>query len=90
MGLPVATTVMHFLYPEVVPIFDQMILRAVGYTREEIQKNHLNQSIELYEKYLIHHWGLCDKYSSRMSGFLETPVRVVEMALWVSRGEEGQ
>lgn len=87
MKLPVATTVMHFLYPDTVPIFDQMILRAVGYNREDIKKNNLNQSFELYEKYLIHHWGMCSKYSSSTAGFFETPVRVVEMALWVSRGE---
>ena len=87
MKLPVATTVMHFLYPDVVPIFDQMILRAVGYNREDIKKNNLNQSLDLYEKYLLHHWGMCKKYSSSTAGFLETSVRVVEMALWVSRGE---
>ncbi|MGB8408298.1 MAG: hypothetical protein WCE58_00110, partial [Gallionella sp.] len=29
-ALPVRTTLLHFLYPSVVPIFDKMVLQAVG------------------------------------------------------------
>jgi len=85
--LPVCTTVLHYLYPNFVPIFDQMILRAAGYDREEIKRKQLNQSQELYYEYLQHHWSMVDKYANKISAFRETPVRVVEMALWVSRGD---
>jgi len=87
LGLPVCTTVLHYLYPDIVPIFDQMILRAVGYDKEEINQKRLNQSQELYHKYLEHHWSLVEKYSDKIKNFKETPVRVIEMALWVSRGD---
>ncbi len=89
MRLPVCTTVLHFMYPQVVPIFDQMVLRAVGYSRDEIKARELNQSSELYGQYLEHHWSLVRTYSPKFArlGLPETPVRAVEMALWVNRGE---
>ena len=87
LGLPVCTTVLHYLYPQVVPIFDQMILRAVGYDKEEIKTKRLNQSQELYYAYLQHHWSMVNKYAQKIVNFRETAVRVVEMALWVSRGD---
>jgi hypothetical protein len=86
MGLPVCTTVLHFLYPSIIPIFDQMILRAVGYDRDEIKRKRLNQSQDLYGDYLGFHWSLVEKYRSKINNFRETPVRVIEMALWISRG----
>ena len=86
MGLPVCTTALHYLYPSIVPIFDQMILRAVGYDREEVKKKRLNQSQGLYGDYLQFHWSLVDKYMNKIPDFRETPVRTIEMALWISRG----
>jgi hypothetical protein len=87
MRLPVCTTVLHYLYPGIVPIFDQMILRAVWYDREEIKLKRLNQSQELYNEYLEHHWSMVEKYADKITNFRETPVRAIEMALWVSRGD---
>ncbi|MCX5887398.1 MAG: hypothetical protein NT096_16040 [Proteobacteria bacterium] len=87
MRLPVCTTVLHFMYPGVIPIFDQMILRAVGYSKTEISQKQLNQSKELYAEYLEHHWSLVDKYLMKISGFQESPIRIIEMALWVKRDE---
>lgn len=86
MRLPVATTVLHFLYPNIIPIFDQMVLRAVGYAKEEARV--LNQSFSVFQEYLPHHWSLADKYSIKLVPFSETPVRLVDMALWVVRGTE--
>ena len=87
MRLPVCTTVLHFMYPGVIPIFDQMILRAVGYNKTEINQKQLNQLKELYAEYLEHHWSLVNKYLKKISGFQESPIRIIEMALWVKRGE---
>ena len=87
-GLPVCTTVLHYLYPDTVPIFDQMVLRAVGFDREDVKKRRLNQSTTLYQQYLGHHWDMVDKYAEEVEHLRESPVRAVEMALWVSRGNE--
>ena len=87
-NFPPILTVLHYLYPDVVPIFDQMILRAVGYDKEKINRKRLNQSQELYHEYLEHHWSLAEKYANKINNFRETPVRAIEMALWVSRGEK--
>ncbi len=86
LGLPVCTTVLHYLYSNVVPIFDQMILRAAGYDKEEIKSKRLNQSQDLCYDYLHHRWSMVDRYANKTNSFQETSVRVVEMALWVSRG----
>jgi hypothetical protein len=87
MRLPVCTTVLHYLYPDVIPIFDQMILRAVGYKKDVVKAKRLNQSQELYNEYLEHHWAMVRKYATQIGNFKETPVRVIEMALWVNRGD---
>ena len=87
MRLPVCTTVLHYLYPDVVPIFDQMILRAVGYDKEKIKVKRLNQSQALYNEYLEFHWSMIKKYAIKIKNFKENPVRAIEMALWVGRGD---
>lgn len=80
-ALPVRTTFLHILYPNVVSIFDRMVLKAVGAWFEGA-----NKKIAVLRQYLPHSWGLADKYAHQFSGFNESPVRLVDMALWIERG----
>ncbi len=80
-ALPVRTTFLHILYPSIVPIFDQMVLRAVGAWFEGA-----NKKVEVLSQYLPHAWALCDRYDRQLSGFRESPLRLVDMALWFERG----
>jgi hypothetical protein len=79
-ALPVRTTFLHILYPNIVPIFDQMVLKAV-----RAWHDRANQDINVLRHYLPHAWALADKHTQRLSGFKESPVRLVDMALWVKR-----
>jgi len=85
MGLPVCTAVLHFLYPDVIPIFDKMVLKAVGYTAQQIKKGNLNQKQQLYGQYVEHVWSLTKKHAKPISKvpLVESPVRIVDMALWI-------
>jgi hypothetical protein len=87
MGLPVCTAVLHFLYPDVIPIFDKMVLMAVGYTRDQIKREALNQNQYLYGQYVEHVWSLTKRYANQINAqkFEESPTRIVDMALWVTR-----
>lgn len=82
--LPVRSTFLHFLFPSVVPIFDIMVLRAVGVVGEEA-----NQDICIFREYLGFAWQLADRYSveSRVCS-REEPLRRIEMALWVTGGSK--
>ena len=81
--LPVRTTFLHFLYPSVVPIFDQMVLKAV-----DAWKENANHKTAVLKEYLPFAWELTEKYAQHISNFKkEGPIRVVDMALWVSRGQ---
>lgn len=79
--LPVRSTFLHFLYPETVPIFDKMVLQAVG-----VSEPGANQDIAVFARYLPFVWSLADRYSAE-SGVcsLEAPLRRIDMALWVIR-----
>ncbi len=79
-ALPVRTTFLHILYPNIVPIFDQMVLKAVGAWRDRA-----NQDISVLRHYIPRAWALADKYTQQLSAFKESPVRLVDMALWVKR-----
>jgi len=80
--IPVRTTLLHLVYPEVVPIFDEQVLRAVG-----VDEKDANHSYEFFREYLPHAWSLAEKYRHRFAVFQkETPVRVIDIALWVCRG----
>jgi len=73
---------LHLVYPEVVPIFDEQVLRAVG-----VDEKDANHSYEFFREYLPHAWSLAEKYRHRFAVFQkETPVRVIDIALWVCRG----
>jgi len=80
--LPVRTTFLHFLYPSVMPIFDQMVLKAVGAWDKDA-----NHKTSVLKEYLPFAWELADKHAQQISSFTkEGPMRVIDMALWVSRG----
>jgi hypothetical protein len=79
-ALPVRSTFLHILYPSVIPIFDSMVLQAVGITREGA-----NQSLDVFCEYLPHAWALARQHAELLTGFKETPVRLIDMALWIVR-----
>jgi hypothetical protein len=79
-ALPVRTTFLHILYPDVIPIFDKMVLKAVGAWRKGA-----NQDTNVLRQYIPHAWALADKHTQQLSGFKESPVRLVDMALWFMR-----
>ena len=79
-GISVRTAFLHLLYPHVVPIFDRNVLRAVGAWFE-----NANYSISVLREYIPHAWTLADRHAQSLP-FPETPVRLVDMALWVERG----
>lgn len=83
-NLPTQTTFLHFLYPNVVPIFDAKVLEAIGVVGKQ------NHSLGVLKKYIPFAWGLAKKYeavsASNASDCQETPLRRIDMALWVHRG----
>lgn len=82
---PVRTTFLHFLYPSVVPIFDQMVLKAVGAWNKDA-----NHKTSVLKDYLPFAWELAEQHAQPISSFKkEGPMRVIDMALWVSRGNSG-
>jgi hypothetical protein len=81
-AIPVRTTFLHFIYPEVVPIFDKMVLRAIG-----VWDKNANQSYRVLSEYLPFSWELAEKYRNQVVLIKnESPVRAIDMALWVGRG----
>jgi hypothetical protein len=58
-----------------------MVLKAVGAWSEGA-----NHDISVLRQYLPHAWALADKHTQQLSSFKESPVRLVDMALWVKRG----
>ena len=84
-AFPVRTTFLHFVYPEVVPIFDKQVLRAVG-----VFEKNANHSAQYLLEYVVFAWELANKYSHHFGLFgRETATRLIDMALWVSRGSGG-
>lgn len=80
-AFPVRTTFLHFIYPEAVPVFDKMTLRAIG-----IKEKNANRQEKYLRAYIPHAWYLAEKYSSFLRTYQqETPLRLIEMALWVTR-----
>lgn len=77
-ALPVRSTFLHILYPTVVPIFDKMVRRAVGLPEDD-------QSLEIFCEYLPHAWALARRHAEQLTRFKETPVRLTDMALWITR-----
>jgi hypothetical protein len=79
-ALPVRTTFLHILYPNVVPIFDKMVLKAVGGWFEGA-----NHDPSVLRQYLPHAWALAGKHTQQLPGFRESPLRLIDMALWFKR-----
>jgi len=83
-AIPVRTTLLHFVYPQVVPIFDKQVLLAVG-----VRGKDANHSYETLRDYIPHAWLLAGRYQPSFTTFgKETPVRLIDMALWVCRGQQ--
>jgi hypothetical protein len=81
-ALPLRTTLLHFFFPDVVPIFDKMVLRAVG-----VPEPGANQRIDVLSRYLPFAWMLADRHAARYARQQrETSIRLIDMALWVVRG----
>ena len=84
---PVRTTFLHFVHPETVPVFDKMVLQAIGYSKKDAEKG-ISEAGAL-SNYLEHIWALEKRYLNVLpTGARETPLRLIEMALWVNRGEQ--
>lgn len=82
-SLPVRTTFLHFIFPDVVPIFDKMVLQAVS-----LYDKNANKRISTLQSYLPLAWELAERYSSQCAKYPhESPLRVVDMALWIIRNE---
>lgn len=82
-ALPVRTTLLHFLYPSVVPIFDQMVLKAVKMWEEKA-----TGKLQKLESYIPVAWALSDRHKDQLSKFsAESNLRALDMALWVGRGD---
>ena len=82
-ALPMRTTFLHYLFPEVVPVVDKMVLQAVG-----VQEQCANTRITVFQAYLRFAWKLTDRYAASFpTGYRESSVRLIDMALWVVRGK---
>jgi hypothetical protein len=81
-ALPVRTTFLHFLSPTTNPIFDKQVLLAVG-----VKEKFANQKISFLGAYVDHAIELAKRHAGHLRNFLdETPLRLIDMALWVTRG----
>ena len=84
VGYSVASAICHFLYPNIVPIVDRMVIQAIGNNRE-VSKFALND-IESIKLYIEYNWHLSTKYHDCFKNiYSETPVRIIDMALWEKR-----
>ncbi len=86
--IAVRSTFLHFMYPDTVPIFDKMVLQAVGEFREGA-----NQDLGLFREYVPHAWRMADQHAAAVQCIngekvTETPIRLIDMALWVHRGKK--
>ncbi len=80
-ALATRTTFLHFVYPDVVPIFDKQVLLAVG-----VDEEGANRDIDVLRQYIPFAWRLPDKYKNDLpEEYPETPLRLIDMALWVTR-----
>lgn len=82
-ALPMRTTFLHFCYPSVVPILDRMVLQAVGGCEDDA-----NHDIRVLREYVPFAWNLAERHISALNGFAESSVRLIDMALWIVRGQE--
>jgi hypothetical protein len=83
-ALPARTTLLHFLYPNVVPLFDKQVLLAVG-----VAKQNANRRRGCLYQYIEFAWRE-SKQANIPKDWQETPLRLFDMALWVIRGSRNQ
>ena len=83
-ALPARTIFLHFVYPRIVPIFDKQVLKAVG-----IDHEGANHESGVLREYIPFAWRLTDKHQDTFAeyGYSETPLRLIDMALWVTRDD---
>lgn len=85
-ALAVRATVLHFCFPEVVPLYDKQVLLATTNLSKETVKKVARQKDTL-RQYIPFAWNLAKEYGDRLpAGWPETPLRLIDMALWVHRG----
>jgi hypothetical protein len=80
-ALPARTTFLLSLFPDNVPIFDRMVLQAVGISDKEA-----NKDFGSLRQFIPFAWRMADCYSIHFAGFREAHLRLIDMALWGSRG----
>ncbi len=83
-ALPTRSTFLHFLYPSTVPIFDKQVLIAVGVKEKDANKNH-----HVLLDYIQFAWDI-SKSPYIPQDWQETPLRLVDMALWVIRDKQNR
>lgn len=77
-ALATKTTFLHFMYPDAVPVFDRIAVSGAGADIAAANK------MEDLEEYIKNVWRLTARHRAECSSFTqETPLRVIEMALWV-------
>jgi hypothetical protein len=80
-ALPVRTTFLHFTSPNAIPIFDKQVLLAVG-----VSDKYANQKLDYLRLYFPHVFALTERYAQSFSPTdEESPLRLVDMALWVTK-----
>lgn len=79
------TTFLHFRYPTVVPALHRVVLQAVGVCEDDG-----NHDIRVLRDYVPFAWDLEERYLYALNGFTESQVRLIDMALWIVRGQERQ
>jgi len=85
-SLPARTTLLHFIYPLEVPIFDKMVLQAVG-----VFDKNANQSFSKLQEYIPFAWEMSNSHSESLDQYADiSPLRLIDMALWVNRGGDNR
>ena len=83
-ALPARTTLLHFLYPNVIPLFDKQVLLAVG-----VDEPGANRKWDRLYQYTHFAWRESKK-ANIPKDWQETPLRLIDMALWVIRGQSNK
>jgi hypothetical protein len=82
-AIPVRSTFLHFLYPSTVPVFDRMVLQAVG-----VDHKGANKDYSVFREFVPFAWALADRHAQLATlGHRESPLRLIDMASWVHRGQ---
>ena len=84
-ALPARSTLFHFIYPNAIPIFDKQVLLAVGVTEKDANKKHHT----LFD-YIQFAWDISKNSHIIPQDWQETPLRLLDMALWVIRDRTGR